>query len=537
VTQLALQIRRFHAQNPTSLTSLRPDFMYTNVPAQDIKIGMFIAELDRPWTDTPFLLQGFLVEDAQQVAQLQSCCKFVYVDRERSAAGVLPQVREPDPPPRAAASPAAKPRRPSGNAAPASGRARELSDSEALILDVIEELGPGTETDYRSSLTPGEITQTGLFGSLLEGIGGLFRKRKSLRMPERETVMTKGRLDDVDKAPRTPVHHDFIPRSIAVTFHPETKTIEEELTPAKKAIAQVEALSRQVVDDIRAGRGISVEELDQVLNDVVDSVVRSPDALVWVARLKQQDAAIYGHSLQAAVYLLAFGRHLGLPKEQLAQLAVLGLFFDLGKTKVLRTLLSKPGPLTPDEFNLVKQHVSLGMDLIRQFPGLHPAILEGVAQHHEREDGSGYPAGLRAEGISLFGRMAGIVDTFVALTNPRPHQAAVSSYEALRKLAGWAGTLFHDPMVEQFIQTVGLFPVGCLVELSSGEIAVVVRQSKVRRLKPKLLVITGPDKVPIQSPAILDLLYQSDSNEPVHIVRGLPAGFHGLDARDYNLPE
>ena len=490
---------------------------------------MFVAELDRPWTDTPFLLQGFLVEDQHQVAQLQSYCKVVYVDRTRSADGVFPETRDLTPRPRPTIPPGSKKSIPSADADLGSGKARKLSDAESLILDVIEELGPHDRTAFGSSVASGEITHSSLFGSLREGIANLFRRREDARVSERGIATTGDRLKAADNAARTPVHHDFIPSSIHVTVHPETNTIEEEMPQARQAFAQVEELSHQLVDDIRAGRLFSVDQLEEVIDDVVGSALRSPDALMLVTRLKQQDMAIYGHSLQVAVYLVALGRHLGLPSEELARLATLGLFLDLGKTKVPATLLYKPGPLTPDEFDLVKQHVSLGMELIHQIPALHPMIFEGVAQHHEREDGSGYPAGFRAEGISLHGRMAAIVDTFVALTNPRPYAAAISAYEALRKLSELGGRLFHAPLVEQFTQTIGVYPVGSRVELSSGEVAVVLRQSTVRRLKPKVLVVTGPDKVPVPSPTMLDLLYQPVGNEAVHIVRGLPGGSPGRD--------
>jgi HD-GYP domain-containing protein (c-di-GMP phosphodiesterase class II) len=505
--------------------------MFTNVAAKDIRIGMFVAELDRPWTDTPFLLQGFLVEDEQQVAQLQSFCKFVLVDRERSAGGVLPETRDPDTRTQRTIPPESRKRPSSVPTDRGSGKAGTLADREALILDVIEELGPGTEPAFGSSDASSELSQPGFFESLREGIGILFRKRDRGRVPERDTAMTWGRPGDADKAARTAVHYDFIPRSIPVKFHPETKTIEQEMPQARQAFAQVEKISRQLVDDIRAGRLFSVEELEEVIDDVVDSALRSPDAMMLVTRLKDQDVATYGHSLQVSVYMVALGRHLGLPKEELANFAILGLFLDMGKTKVPAALLSKPGPLTPDEFELVKQHVSHGMDLIRQVPGLDPTILEGVAQHHEREDGSGYPGGLPAESISLYGRMAAIVDTYVALTNPRPHAAAISAYDALRKLSELSGHLFYAPLVEQLVQTVGVFPVGSRVELSTGEVAIVLQQGAVRRLKPKVLVISGPDKVPLATPTTLDLLYQPGGDESVHIARGLPAGSSGLDAR------
>ena len=525
---------------------------------------MFVAELDRPWMDTPFLLQGFLVEDEKELSRLRRYCQFVFVDHQRSAAGLFPGVEEQESL-RAAAAPMRKINVSSADSASASGAAEESVDAQAStrapspeqqygVLQVSEsgrfrvgklrvsdsgrfevEFGAGAHGGRAAASSPAGVSLPGFFGSVLEVLRDVFGRRDGSRRSAFGAAKSDRRLDDAEGPPRRPVRHDFIPASIPTTYHAETRAIEEEIVPARQAYARVEELTRQVVDDIRRGKLVAIDQLEEVIRDVVDSMVRSPDALMWVARMKKQDTAIYGHSLQVAVYLVALGRHLGLPKEHLARLGMLGLLLDVGKTKLPRTLLAKPRPLTADEFELIQQHVRVGLQLLRGTPNLHPEILEGIAQHHERENGSGYPAGLRAGGISLFGRMAGIADTFVALTNVRPHAEGVSAYEALRKLTTWSGSLFHAPLVEQFIQSVGVFPVGSLVELSSGEIAVVVRQSKVRRLKPRVLVICGPDKVASPSPAMLDLLYQPAGGQPVHIVRGLPTGAYGLDSREYYL--
>jgi len=525
------------------------------VAAKDIRIGMFVAELDRPWMDTPFLLQGFLVEDEKELSRLRRYCQFVFVDDKRSGAGLFSGIEEQESPPSAAVAPdrnigvsvagsvsassaagestdAARTRTP-----PPEQQYGELRVSDSGRFKVVFGAGSGGRAAAKSAAasTPAGVSLPSLFGFSFRWLRDVFGGRGGSRGSAAGTAKARRALDDAEVPPRKPVHHDFIPASIQITYHPETRTIEEEIAPARQTYARVEELTRQVVSDIRSGKLVAIDQIEEVIRDVVDSMVRSPDALMWVARLKQQDTAIYGHSLQVAVYLVALGRHLGLPKEYLARLGMLGLLLDVGKTRLPRTLLAKPGALTADEFDLIKQHVRVGLQLLRHTPNLHPEILDGLAQHHEREDGSGYPAGLRAGRIGLFGRMAAIADSFVALTNARPHAEAVSAYEALRKLTTWGGRLFHAPLVEQFIQSVGVFPVGSLVELSSGEVAVVVRQSKVRRLKPRVLVICGPDKVATPSPSMLDLLYQPAGGEPVHILRGLPAGAYGLDAREYYL--
>jgi hypothetical protein len=152
-------------------------------------------------------------------------------------------------------------------------------------------------------------------------------------------------------------------------------------------------------------------------------------------------------------------------------------------------------------------------------------------------NGSGYPVGLLGDESGGIGRIAGIVDCFAALTNHRPYAAAVSSYEALRSITGWAGEYFHEALVQQFVSSVGVFPVGSLIELSTGEVAVVVSHNKLRRLKPRVLVVTGPDKTRLPHPAMIDLLYDPrvGGDEGVFIKRGLASGAYGLDLRDYYL--
>jgi HD-GYP domain-containing protein (c-di-GMP phosphodiesterase class II) len=266
-------------------------------------------------------------------------------------------------------------------------------------------------------------------------------------------------------------------------------------------------------------------------------MVRNPDALMWVSRLREQDITTYGHGLQVAVYLVAFGRHLGFPREQLSHLGTIGLLLDIGKTRLPRPLLEKQDRLTPEEFETVKGHVAQGLDILAATPNWPPGVIEGIAQHHERMNGSGYPGGLKGEQIGIYGRMAGISDCFAALTKSRPYAQAVSSYDALRSITGWGGDYFHAPLAEQFVQAIGVFPVGSLVELSTGEVAVVVSHNKVRRLKPRVLLLTAPDKSPSAYPIMVDLLYDPllGGSEPAFIRRSLPTGAYGLNPRENYL--
>jgi HD-GYP domain-containing protein (c-di-GMP phosphodiesterase class II) len=361
----------------------------------------------------------------------------------------------------------------------------------------------------------------------MDALGRLFGGRKSVEKFS----------DDVSPGPETgPAGRpSFIPPSVHLVIYEDTVPLEEEKSVAESTLDRTSDLLHRIAQDVRSGRTLALPEVEAVISDMVDSMVRNPDALMWVMRLRDQDATTYGHGLYASVYLLALGRHLGFPKAQLSQLGTIGLLLDIGKIKLPRELLEKAGRLSTDEYETIKTHVQLGIDLLSQSGGLDHDILTGIAQHHERENGSGYPRGLAGPNISLFGRMAAIADCFAALTNQRPYAEAVSAYDGLRSLSGWGGEYFHAPIVEQFIQAVGVFPVGSLVELSSGEVAAVIAHNKTRRLKPKVLIITGPDKTRSAHPATLDLLYapMDAEGQSVYIRRGLASGAFGLDVKDY----
>jgi HD-GYP domain-containing protein (c-di-GMP phosphodiesterase class II) len=289
-------------------------------------------------------------------------------------------------------------------------------------------------------------------------------------------------------------------------------------------------------NDLSSRNHLALQEVESVIQGMVESMVRNPDALMLVSRLRQVDKTVYGHGLNVAIYLVALGRHLSLPRDMLERLGTLGLLLDIGKTQLPRELLQKEGRLTSEEFEMVKSHVGISLEILLNTPNLHPDILEGVAQHHERENGSGYPSGISSGEIGLFGRMAAIADSFSAMTNPRPYTEIVPAYQALQALVSLGREFYHAPIVEQFIHAIGIFPIGSLVELSTGEVAVIISHSKVRRLKPRVLIISDKNKTPLNRPATLDLMYPPASYvTPPTILSGLPTGAYGLEPREYYL--
>ena len=305
---------------------------------------------------------------------------------------------------------------------------------------------------------------------------------------------------------------------------------------ARAALELGESVVGSVMADIRAGRVPDVATVVEVADALVSSMVDNRDALLLVSRLRTEAIDTYAHSVRVALYLIALGRHIGFPQPELVQLATIGMLADVGKLKLPRALLEKPGMLTPAEIAQVKEHVRLGLDTLADAERLPEPVREGIAQHHERLDGSGYPMGLKSDQISLYGRMAAIADSFSALITPRSYASTRSPQDAMMNLFEWAGTSFHEPMVEQFVQAVGVFPVGSLVELSTGEVAIVVERNRARRLEPRVLVLTGPDKIPLPQPVERNLLRQQHrTGARMRIARGLPVGACGLQMHDYFL--
>jgi HD-GYP domain-containing protein (c-di-GMP phosphodiesterase class II) len=532
--------------------------MEQKIDVRDLRVGMFVADLDRPWIDTPFLIQGFLIEEPAQIAQLKSHCEWVIVDRQRSAgeeyeapAVVKIEKREVSHEPRVIVTTVvgrdttAAPSRKGGKGKPAppprsaphahnTNARRPASTEPRIVISSADEEKPKISVTGKLQHLEGFSTRTpvpdkgeGLISRIFGGFRDLISREEGEKFDDRVEIVENRPVE----------RPSILPPHVEITIYEDQRTVEEELAPANTAYSRTSDLLGKLAEDLKLGNKLEIEQVQEVVDDMVESMVRNPDALLWVTRLREQDVATYGHGLQVAVFLVAFGRHLGFPKTQLGHLGQTGLLLDIGKIKMPRELLEKNGPLTPEEFTLIKTHVDRGLEILNETPNFHPDIMDGIAQHHERHNGTGYPFGLAGDAISIFGRMAGITDCFAAMTKRRPYADAISSYEALKSLSGWSGEYFHEAMVEQFIQSVGVFPVGSLVELSSGEVSIVVSHNKVRRLKPRVLVVTGPDKSPSKFPMMLDLLYEPKlgGDKPVYIRRGLPTGAYGLDPREYYL--
>jgi HD-GYP domain-containing protein (c-di-GMP phosphodiesterase class II) len=216
---------------------------------------------------------------------------------------------------------------------------------------------------------------------------------------------------------------------------------------------------------------------------------------------------------------------------------LVGLLLDVGKLKIPSEVLAKRERLTPEELVLVRSHVTHSVAILDATPGISPEVVRAVAMHHERYDGSGYPKGLRGDELGLIASIAGLVDTFVGLTSKRPYASPVAPSNALNMLHKWRGTAFHPILVEQFIRCIGIFPVGAVVELNSGEVAVVIAQNLEKRLQPRIMVVRDAAGNPLRPQKLLDLSKAPKVNaeEPYRIRRTLEFGKANVSRADLFL--
>ncbi len=307
--------------------------------------------------------------------------------------------------------------------------------------------------------------------------------------------------------------------------------LKEELKQAAEVNTELEASITEVMNDLQEGKQIDLERLKDGVDAMIESILRNPSAFVWLREMKQRDRYTYQHALGCAIWAASFGRHLGLEREELRILAMGGMLCDVGKAKLPPELLVKQTPLTAAEVQQLRDHVRLGLEVLGVNPGLSPIIVEMVATHHERYDGSGYPRGLKGDQIPIFGRILGIVDSYDAMTSVRPYAPNRSPHDAINELYQQRGRLFQAELVEQFIQNCGIYPTGTLVELSSGQVAVITEVHSLKRLRPRVMLLLGPDKSPLDRFRELDMgeTELDEAGAPLTIKRGLPNGSYGLD--------
>ncbi|WP_312960710.1 HD-GYP domain-containing protein [Stutzerimonas nitrititolerans] len=309
-----------------------------------------------------------------------------------------------------------------------------------------------------------------------------------------------------------------------------------EVEEARRAYRAGSLVIDQVLLDVQQGRPIDTHSCQVLVKRNLESLLRNESAMLWLTRLKAQDRYTGLHCLSVSILAMGFGVHLGLSDEKVETLGIAGLLHDVGKMKIDPRILNKPGKLTPEEFEQIKLHPAFGYQALQNQPGIPPAAVQAAHAHHERLDSRGYPLGLDRYQIPFTTRIITIVDAFDAITSHRSYDDARPIQVAYDVLRSGGDKQFDEALVHEFIRWLGVFPVGTLVELHTGEVALVLEKHEKLHLRPKVVVLRDAHKQPCEA-RYLDLAQLTVDAEGVayRISTGLPDGSHGLYMADPEL--
>ncbi len=325
--------------------------------------------------------------------------------------------------------------------------------------------------------------------------------------------------------------------TIKLVHYEDAASVEMELVPAREIIADSETVYSKVMDEVQSGQDLDSRAVKKIVHTMVDSVIRNPDALTWLVRLKSRDEYTYSHSIAVCVLAITLGRQLGLPEDELNKLGLSTLLQDIGKLRLPTPMLEKPAALTKNEYKLAQKHVHFSVDILQQKSKLPDSVIQTVLLHHERFDGSGYPFGLKGDKIDLHASIAGIVDTYDAMTNDKAYRKAMTSFDALSELYELKDSAFPGALIEHFIHCIGIFPVGGFVQMNTGAVGIIVSRNRIRQLRPKVMIVVDEGGNRLDTPQTLNLAtadgQAGDSTEQYRVARVVDPREFGLTPSEY----
>lgn len=409
------------------------------VPVQDVEIGMFVADLDRPWHETPFAIQGFYVRNQKELDELARYCRQVHVD--------VPENRQ------SAAT---------DNATTARSR-RDAGSDKVLKLPAVKVRNP---------------------------------------------------------------HH-----------YAATRPLRKEIRDVQPVLNSVERALDRVSETLASGRNdVDVDEISSVARTMAESVTRNPDALLWLSRVQSRDDYTYRRSLNISIWALLLGRQLGLDPDVLHKLSLGALLSHIGQARLPDGMQVPEREMTNEQWQAYQRYPEMGAR-IAAASGLPRVVVNVIRYHRERHNGTGFPQAVNGEHIPLLAKLVGLVNHYEALIEPRQPGDQLTPAQAVSQLFECRNSQFQEDLVEQFIQAVGVYPTGTIVELATREVAVVVSHTPKRRLWPSVMVLTDPEKTSLKQGHIVDLARQNEDGTDANarIVACKPCGYGGIDPSQYEV--
>lgn len=415
------------------------------VIAERLKIGMYVCRLDRSWLDTPYTMQGFLVESEADIDQVRRFCEHVFIDEKRSVLG---------------------------------HRRVNYNFLEPLVK-----------------------------GAALERLNNLgFRRMREHGRPILMPVV-----------------------------YPPAIELAKELPRARAVWKQARIVVNQCIARAKTGKALSIEEIENAVEPVIESVVRSPDAAMWLAAQRRSEPYPISHPLNCCALVIVFARFLGFPPEILLSLAKAAWLFDIGMWRLGQNYYIDREVKESAGKEQIREHVLVGLEYLSSSEFMDPDARLAILHHHEQNDGGGYPRQVRGDKVSLMGFMLQLVDTFDAMCSKRSYSPEHTLQEAQRALYQERDVKYPAEVVEAFVQSLGVYPTGSLVELSNGEIAAVSGQSSQSRLYPRLVPLTTADgqlRSQFREVSSADLINRP---LPLKITRGVPLSTIGIRLEQIEL--
>ena len=262
--------------------------------------------------------------------------------------------------------------------------------------------------------------------------------------------------------------------------------------------------------------------------------MRNPDAMMLLTQIEAQDKAASNHALNVCILSTAFGRYLGMDEKELYELSLGAMLHDVGETQIPEGLMDKQDNYSPEELNLMQSHTMKGGEILSGLDDIPDSAITIALSHHERANGSGYPKRLVNDQISTLAKIVSITDVYDSVTSGTSREAPISATDALKSMYDWRNELFDGELIELFIQSLGIYPIGSVVQLRSDEIGIVISTSAERRLSPTLLLVLDSNKVPYQPPTIINLSqYIDDESKKYEITNVVDAEDYSIDKTSY----
>ena len=420
------------------------------VEVANLQMGMHIVELDRPWLETPFLIQGFELRNKSQLSTLEKYCQHVFIRGRSATAKKQPQ-------------PAAR-----------------VQSSKVM-----------SKADK---------------GTLLKHAGSGVKKSQN-----KQIIRSR------------PAYEATLP-------------VREEHSSAEPVYRKGKSGIKNILKSAQFGQMLDTDTAEDVVASCVDSMLRNSDAMLWMSRIKHENEYTAEHCLNVCILAIAFGRHLRFDVPELRVLGLCGLLHDVGKMRVPRVILNKRTTLTEEEFLIIKQHTIDGHKLLKEEGGTSARPIDVALNHHERPDGKGYPRGLKAGGISEYARIIAIVDAYDAMTSDRCYAGGMSPADAQKEIYQNRGKQFDEEYALAFMQAIGPYPPGTIVELRNGMVGIVLAGQRKFRHLPTIVLLRNEEKQVVDEKTVD--LYLTDSGQldkGFLIQRSLQDGAFDIKLEDFKV--